>query len=68
MKKNVGSIDRVMRIIIAILIAVLYFTNVINGTLGIVLLIVGGILLVTSLFSLCPIYLMLGIKTCPAKK
>lgn len=64
MKKNMGVADKVIRIIIAAVIAILYFTNIISGTLGIVLLIVAGIFLLTSLVSFCPLYAPFGIKTC----
>lgn len=67
MKKNMGSIDRIFRIIVALAIAVLYFTNMISGTLAIILLILGGIFLLTSLVSICPLYLPFGISTCKAK-
>lgn len=63
-----GVADRIIRIIIAAIIAVLYFTDIISGTLGIVLLIVAGIFVLTSLISVCPLYLPFGIKTCKTKK
>ena len=63
MKKNMGVIDRVVRILIAVVLAVLYFTHVISGTLGIILLIVAGIFVLTSLFGLCPLYLIFGISS-----
>jgi hypothetical protein len=63
MKKNVGTIDKVIRILIAVVVVTLYFTNVISGTLGIILLAVAAILVVTSLVSICPIYLALGLNS-----
>jgi hypothetical protein len=63
MKKNVGTIDRTVRIIIAIVIAVLYFTNTIIGTWGAILLVVGAVLLLTSLVSFCPLYALLGLNS-----
>lgn len=63
MKKNMGTIDRVIRILIAIVITVLFFTKAISGTLAIVLLILAGILVVTSIISICPLYLPFGINT-----
>jgi len=63
MKKNMGTIDRVVRILIAIVIAILYFTHAISGTLAIVLLIVAAVLIVTSIISFCPIYFPFGINT-----
>ena len=67
MTKNLGSIDRILRIVLGITFGVLYFTGVTTGTLGIVLAVLGGIFVATSLISWCPIYAVLGIKTCPAK-
>ena len=67
MKLNMGTTDRIVRLAIAAIIAVLYFTNMITGTLAIVLLVIAGIFILTSLVSFCPIYAMLGINTCPAK-
>jgi hypothetical protein len=67
MKSNVGSADKIIRILLAIVIAVLYFTKVISGTTGIILLVLGGIFLLTALINFCPIWAMLGIST-KAKK
>ena len=63
MKKNMGIIDKVIRIFVAIVIAVLYFTNQISGTTAIVLLILAGIFIVTSFISFCPLYYPFGIST-----
>lgn len=68
MKKNMGSADRIIRIIIAIVIGILYFTNVITGLLATILLIVGAIFLLTGLVSACPAYLPLGLSTICKKK
>lgn len=65
MKKNMSSIDRIIRILILVVVAALYFTNVISGTLAIVLGAVGIILATTSLINFCPIYAVFGISTCP---
>ncbi len=67
MKKNMGSTDKILRIIIAIVIGILYFTGTISGTLGTVLLIVGIIFLLTSFISFCPLYAPFGISTCKKK-
>lgn len=67
MKKNMGAADRIIRLIIAGLVAALYFTNTISGTLGIVLLVLAGIFVLTSLVSFCPLYTLFGIKTCKVK-
>lgn len=68
MKKNMGNADRIIRVIIAALIAILYFTNVLTGTLGIVLLALAGVFVLTSLISFCPLYAPFGLSTCPMKK
>lgn len=68
MKTNMGSADRIIRIIIAIVIGILYFTNIITGTLGTILLIVGAVFLLTGLVSVCPAYLPLGLSTICKKK
>jgi hypothetical protein len=63
MKRNIGTIDKVMRTVIAVIIAVLFYTKIITGTLGIVLLALAAVLLITSLLSVCPLYLILGLDT-----
>jgi hypothetical protein len=68
MKVNMGSIDRTVRIIVAIVLATLYFTGTLTGTLGTIALVVGGIFIFTSVISFCPLYALFGMSTCPAKK
>ena len=68
MKKNMGNTDRIIRTILAAIVAVLYFTNIITGTLGIVLLVLAGVFVVTSFVSFCPLYALVGLNTCPSKK
>ena len=63
MKKNMGTADRVIRTLIAVIIGVLYFTGVIGGTLALILGIVAVVFLLTSLVSWCPGYLPFGIST-----
>ncbi len=63
MKQNIGTTDKVVRILVAIAIAVLYFTNQISGTVAIVLLVLAGVFILTSLISFCPLYLPFGIST-----
>lgn len=65
MKKNMGSFDRVTRIVIAVIIGFLYFGGILTGTIGIILLVLAGIFLLTSFVSFCPLYTLLGINTCP---
>ena len=63
MKKNMGQTDRIIRFLAAVLIAVLYFTHVITGTLAIILGIIAVVFLVTSLIGFCPLYTLLGVST-----
>jgi hypothetical protein len=63
MKKNMGTVDKTLRVIVALIIAILYFTKVISGTLAIVLMIFAVIFILTSFFSFCPLYPLLGINT-----
>ncbi|MBM3470130.1 MAG: DUF2892 domain-containing protein [Armatimonadetes bacterium] len=63
MKPNMGTADRTIRIIVAILIGILYFTGKISGTLAIVLGIVAVIFLLTSFVGTCPLYMPFGIST-----
>ncbi|MBK7234050.1 MAG: DUF2892 domain-containing protein [Saprospiraceae bacterium] len=63
MKPNMGSADKVVRILVAIVIAGLYFVNIISGTLAIVLLVLAGVFILTSFMSFCPLYLPFGIST-----
>ncbi|GAB4379485.1 MAG: hypothetical protein Kow0075_10110 [Salibacteraceae bacterium] len=67
MKKNMGITDRVIRTLLAIAFAVLYFTGIISGTLGIVLMVLAIVFLLTSFVSFCPLYTLFGISTCRVK-
>ena len=64
MKNNMGSADRIIRLVIAAVAAALYFTNTITGTLGIVLMALAGIFVLTSFVSFCPLYTLFGISSC----
>ncbi len=63
MKKNMGSTDKLIRVLIAIFIAILYLTNTISGTLALILLAFAIIFLITSFVSFCPLYTPFGINT-----
>ena len=63
MKNNMGVVDRVIRLLIVVAIAILYFTNVISGTLALILGILAVVFLLTSLLGFCPLYLPFGIST-----
>lgn len=68
MKKNMGVADRIIRLILAAFIAVLYFSGIVSGTFGLVLLILAGVFTLTSIAGFCPLYMPFGISTCPVKK
>ncbi|MBK8614219.1 MAG: DUF2892 domain-containing protein [Flavobacteriales bacterium] len=68
MKPNMGSADRIIRIALAIVFSILYFTGTVTGTFGVLLLVLGGVFLLTSVISFCPLYAPFGISTCPVKK
>ena len=67
MKKNMGGLDRIIRFIAAVVVAVLYYTGIIEGTLAYVLLALGAIFLLTSFVSFCPLYALVGLNTCKVK-
>lgn len=67
MKQNMGSIDRILRIIIAAVFGLLYFKGIVTGTWGIILLVLGGVFVLTSLVGSCPLYSIFGLNTCPGK-
>jgi len=68
MKKNVGNTDKIIRLIIAAILAVLYFSGTVTGTIGIVMAIVAGVLVMTTIVSFCGLYTILGINTCKVKR
>ena len=67
MKKNMGGSDKIIRAVVAAILAVLFFTNLLPGIIGIVFLVLAGIFVLTSLISFCPLYVPLGISTCKKK-
>lgn len=68
MKKNMGTTDKILRIFLAMVVAVLFYTNVISGILALVLGLFAGIFVLTSFLSFCPFYLPFGISTLKNKK
>ena len=68
MKKNIGPADRIIRLLIAVVVVILYFTGEISGKIGIGLLIVAAILALTSVISFCPIWSIFGVNTCKLEK
>jgi len=67
MKANMGSLDKAIRIVLAIVFAMLFITKTVESNVGMVLLVLGGIFLFTSILSFCPLYTILGINTCKKK-
>lgn len=68
MKPNMGGTDRIIRLVVAAIVAVLYFTGTLTGTIGIVALVVAAVFFLTSLVSFCPLYTLIGLNTCSVKK
>ncbi len=68
MKKNVGSIDKIVRVVLALVFAGLYFGGVVTGYLGIALVVFGVVFLATSFMSFCPLYTLFGMSTCPREE
>ncbi len=68
MKKNMGSIDKGIRVIIAVALALLYYFNVVEGTVAYALVAFAIVFLLTSFISFCPLYVPFGINTCKTKK
>lgn len=62
-----GTADRIIRVLLAAVFAYLYFGGIVTGTLGIVLVVLGGVFVFTSLISFCPLYTLVGFSTCPRK-
>jgi hypothetical protein len=68
MKKNMGNIDRGLRILVAAVVGILFATNIISGALAYVLLGLSAVFVATSIFGVCPLYSLIGINSCPAPK
>jgi hypothetical protein len=67
MKKNMGNTDRIVRLLLAAIVAALYFTDVVTGVFGIALLVVAAIFVLTSFISFCPLYAPFGLSTSSKK-
>lgn len=65
MKKNMGSADRIIRLVLAALAVFFYFNGTLTGTMGIVALVVAAVFTLTSVISFCPLYSLVGLSTCP---
>jgi hypothetical protein len=68
MKKNMGSADQGIRLLLAATLVVLYFSGVISGTFGLIALVVAAVFTVTTLAGYCPLYSLIGVKTCKVKE
>lgn len=68
MKKNMGNADRIIRIVLAAIFAYFYFAGVVTGIAGLILVILGGVFVLTSLIGFCPLYTLFGFNTCRVKK
>jgi len=68
MKPNVGSADRIIRIVLAIAFLGLYATGTVGGTVGLVLVVLGIVFLGTALLRFCPLYALFGLRTCPKEQ
>jgi len=68
MKKNVGNIDRVVRLLLAAVFIALFALGKVEGTLGIVLVALGGVFALTAFVGFCPLYTLFRLSTCPVKK
>ncbi|MFN2114043.1 MAG: DUF2892 domain-containing protein [Anaerolineales bacterium] len=63
LNKNMGTADRLIRVVLGILFGYLYFSGIVAGVLGIILLVLGIILVLTSLVSFCPLYAIFNLRT-----
>lgn len=68
MKPNMGTADRIVRVLLAAVFAYLYFSGTVTGILGIILVVLGAVFVLTSIFSFCPLYTLVGLNTCPRKQ
>lgn len=68
MKKNMGSTDKVVRVIVAIMVALLVYFQIVTGTLAYILIAVATIFVLTSAVGFCPLYSLFGLNTCKVKQ
>lgn len=64
--KNMGSIDRAARVVVALALGYAYMSGMVTGTLGVIALVIAAIFILTSIVGNCPLYTLLGVRTCPA--
>jgi hypothetical protein len=68
MNKNMGNLDKLIRVLLAMVFVILYLTGAVAGTLGLALVAIAVLFVLTSLVSFCPLYTIFGINTCSIKK
>ncbi|MBV6442037.1 MAG: hypothetical protein EPGJADBJ_03735 [Saprospiraceae bacterium] len=68
MKKNMGSTDKTIRLLLAAVFAVLFFTGIVSGVLGYILLALAAIFALTSVVGFCPLYALVGLNTNPVEE
>ncbi|WP_276390465.1 YgaP family membrane protein [Eudoraea chungangensis] len=68
MKRNMGKTDKIVRVALAIIAALLVYFDVVQGTFAYVLLAMASVFILTSLISFCPVYGLVGLNTCKVKK
>ncbi|MEN9348157.1 MAG: YgaP family membrane protein [Flavobacteriales bacterium] len=64
MKTNVGQADRIIRVLLAVVFGILYFTQTVTGPLSYILLALGGVFILTAMVGFCPLYTLFGMNTC----
>ncbi len=67
MKRNMSNLDRIIRVVIAAVFAYLYFAGIVTGTLGIILLVLAGVFVLTSIVAVCPLYMPFKFSTLKSK-
>ena len=68
MKKNMGTPDSVIRLLLAAIFGLMYFGNFVTGIAGVVLLVLAVVFVLTSVVSFCPLYTPFGISTCSVRQ
>lgn len=68
MKKNMGSYDKLIRLLVAIALIILYYKGILAGVLGVAALLIALVFTITSLLSFCPLYTLFGVNTCKSEE
>jgi len=67
MKKNMGGLDKLIRVILALVAGLLIYFEVVVGPLAYILLVIIGVFVITSLIGFCPLYGIFGVNSCRTK-